>query len=335
VPVGNRHYVLPIASLWHRIAALVMLEGVFLSLRRFSRPETIPTVTKPNEQPEAEAPAIDTPSPQVGEATSGGSVAPRSNGDATPSHAADPPAELKEPRSTDLSAETDAHEAPTLTAPNDPLSEETVPDERQSPVDGPAIPSVALVGPPAPLAFVPPAASLSPLELRVKHLEEAVAALQAARVKEDRIITPSPVPVVARSTDTTTAPRPPSSAVIPTAVPTVPPAPSGIRPAVATATHGKRPWLVWEIIAEFRVILRMFVDPRYSMTWIARLVPLALALLILTSGLWGPWSYIPLVGWLFDKSIDLVMAFVLFKVLGHEARRYREISPDLPPSLRL
>jgi hypothetical protein len=30
-----------------------------------------------------------------------------------------------------------------------------------------------------------------------------------------------------------------------------------------------------------------------------------------------------------------VLAFVLFKVLGQEARRYRETSPDLPPNLRL
>ena len=35
------------------------------------------------------------------------------------------------------------------------------------------------------------------------------------------------------------------------------------------------------------------------------------------------------------KVLQLVIAFVLFKVLAHEARRYRETSPDLPPSLRL
>ena len=67
----------------------------------------------------------------------------------------------------------------------------------------------------------------------------------------------------------------------------------------------------------------------------ARLVPLVLVVLILLSGWWGPWSYIPLIGWLLDKCIDLVLAFVLFKVLSHEARRYRETAPDLPPMLRL
>jgi hypothetical protein len=35
------------------------------------------------------------------------------------------------------------------------------------------------------------------------------------------------------------------------------------------------------------------------------------------------------------KAVDLVLAFVLYKVLHRAVRRYRETSPDLPPSLRL
>jgi hypothetical protein len=33
--------------------------------------------------------------------------------------------------------------------------------------------------------------------------------------------------------------------------------------------------------------------------------------------------------------VQVVVGFLLFKVLAHEARRYRETAPDLPPSLRL
>ena len=36
-----------------------------------------------------------------------------------------------------------------------------------------------------------------------------------------------------------------------------------------------------------------------------------------------------------DKLIDVPLAFLLFKVLSHEARRYRQTSPDLPPPSRL
>jgi hypothetical protein len=165
------------------------------------------------------------------------------------------------------------------------------------------------------LALTTPAEQL---ERRVQYLEQAVAALQV-RVKEERITMPPPEP----------APRPPE------AIPVATPAPTAIQTADAHAARARRPWLLWEIVAEFRVILRMFVDPRYSMSWWARMVPLVLVVAILTSGIWGPWSYIPVLGWLLDKCITLAMAFVLFKVLGHEARRYRETSPDLPLSLRL
>jgi hypothetical protein len=56
---------------------------------------------------------------------------------------------------------------------------------------------------------------------------------------------------------------------------------------------------------------------------------------ILTSKLWVPGSSILILGDLLVKLVDLLLAFMLFKWLGHEARRYRQTSPDLPPSLRL
>jgi hypothetical protein len=63
--------------------------------------------------------------------------------------------------------------------------------------------------------------------------------------------------------------------------------------------------------------------------------PLILAVAIVTSWWWVPATSIPIVGTLLDKAVDLVLAFVLFKVLSHEARRYRETSPDVPAKLRL
>lgn len=80
----------------------------------------------------------------------------------------------------------------------------------------------------------------------------------------------------------------------------------------------------------------MFVDPRYQLPWTARVLPLVMLAAILTSKYWIPGSSIPILGdWLLVKLINLLLAFVLFKWLGHEARRYRRTSPDLPPSLRL
>jgi len=65
-----------------------------------------------------------------------------------------------------------------------------------------------------------------------------------------------------------------------------------------------------------------------------RFLPLGLLALILTSWFWLPGSSVPIMGTLFDKALDLVLAFLLFKVLSREARRYREVTPDLPESLR-
>ena len=252
------------------------------------------------------------------------STEPRENGTraAEPSAPADlpadPPSESVGPSET--VAESTAEHAE---RPLPPKEDEPSLIEGPSPPDGE--PSAIEAAPGAPLAFVPAVADLSPLELRVKRLEEAVAVLQGGSVREERIAAPPSAP-----------PPPPLPTSIQTAVPAIPakPPPTAFRTAPA-APQSRRRWLLWEIIAEFRVIVRMYSDPRYAMTWTGRLVPLALAFLIITSGYWGPWSYIPLLGWFLDKCVNLAMAFVLFKVLAHEARRYRETSPDLPTSLRL
>jgi hypothetical protein len=39
--------------------------------------------------------------------------------------------------------------------------------------------------------------------------------------------------------------------------------------------------------------------------------------------------------WVLTVPVDAVLLYSMFKILGHEARRYRETAPDLPPNLRL
>ena len=313
-----------------------MLESVFAARCTILRLETTPIVTRHKDQPDPEAPAFGTPSPDPDAPSSTDTAALPHNGDAVPPRTARIPASPAEQETSPAAEDATPSawsDSPAADLPRDdnqaaPAAvEETAAHDAAPPQDDPLpeMPSLALAAPPAPLAIIPPAASLSPLELRIQRLEEAVAALQA-RQKEDRITTSAPGP---------SSPPPGDPAPTPAAVPTASPAPTAIQTAEALPARARRPWLLWEIIAEFRIIYRMYVDPRYSMTWMARLVPLVLVVLILLSGWWGPWSYIPFIGWLLDKCIDLVLAFVLFKVLSHEARRYRETSPDLPPSLRL
>jgi hypothetical protein len=99
---------------------------------------------------------------------------------------------------------------------------------------------------------------------------------------------------------------------------------------------GKLGWVA-ETIAEVRAFYRMFVDPRYSMTLLGKVgIPVLLALFFFPS-----W-WMPLSGVLAEPARGLVLCvgqlavgYGLFKLAFQEARRYREMAPDLPPSLRL
>ncbi len=106
-------------------------------------------------------------------------------------------------------------------------------------------------------------------------------------------------------------------------------------PANPEAPAGERTqrWLPFELLAEMRVMVRMYLDPRYRLTWQTRVLPS-----VVLFGMFLSWlliSGIPVVGFLFDRILFLVLSYILFKVLLREATRYRMTSPDLPPTLRL
>jgi hypothetical protein len=94
-----------------------------------------------------------------------------------------------------------------------------------------------------------------------------------------------------------------------------------------------RRWLIWEMIAELRAIVCMYIDPRYRLSWTGYVLPPALFAAYLLSYYWVPFS--TLLGKFITVPVDLIVLYAMFKILGHEARRYRETAPDLPPSLRL
>jgi hypothetical protein len=97
----------------------------------------------------------------------------------------------------------------------------------------------------------------------------------------------------------------------------------------------RRPRAVVELLAELRAMYRMFVDPRYRLSLAGKAVPAVLLVALWTSWWWVPGTSIFFIGTILNKVVDLALAFVLFKVLAGEARRYRQTAPDLPPSLRL
>ena len=97
----------------------------------------------------------------------------------------------------------------------------------------------------------------------------------------------------------------------------------------------RRTWVLLDALTELRAMYWMYFDPRYRLSWLGRLAPLVIVVLILTSWFWMPGASLPFVGLILDRAVDLILAYILFKLLSHEARRYRETAPDLPRGLRL
>jgi hypothetical protein len=156
------------------------------------------------------------------------------------------------------------------------------------------------------------------LEQRVHRLEDAVAALQDTRQLENRL--------VERLSRLAPFARPESAGLTIEATGRLVPAARGqVAPQATPASS--RPWLLLDAYHEARTVFRMFFDARYRVS--RGVLPLSIGLLaaIGTSWLWVPASSLPVFGALWTRLFDLVLAFILFKVLQREARRYRLTFP--------
>jgi len=171
--------------------------------------------------------------------------------------------------------------------------------------------------------------NLSELEARIRRLEDSLASLQDQSLLEERVVsrlrgrlqkneTSAPITAVKTGVEILT----PSQVVDVVEVP-------GWNPLVA----GK--WFFSEIVPELRAMACMFFDPRYRLGVWNKAVPAGLFLLIVLSGYWVPFSSLPVVGSLIDSIIMLGLGYFLIKILSAESRRYRQLAPGLPRSLRL
>lgn len=138
----------------------------------------------------------------------------------------------------------------------------------------------------------------------------------------------------------------PVATVIEAPVASVAPAAPPASEAAASLPRGS--WRSWFLIQNvfqswnnFRLFLRMYVDPRYRMSWLGRLVPFAFVLFFIFSDWnWFPlrliffWNMVDVIGPLINKLLLVVFAWVTVKVLGREMRRYQDTTPDVPDVLR-
>lgn len=168
------------------------------------------------------------------------------------------------------------------------------------------------------------------IEARVTRLENALANLQDQGLLEERIVTKLGGRIQKNENTSPFTPVKTSGAEIltPAYLEDVVEVP-GLNPLIA----GK--WFFSEIVPELRAMSCMFFDPRYRLGAWNKAVPAGLFLLIILSGYWVPFSSLPVVGSLFDSIIMLGLGYFLIKILSAEARRYRQLAPGLPKSLRL
>lgn len=161
------------------------------------------------------------------------------------------------------------------------------------------------------------------LEIRVCRLEDAVASLQDTKPMEERIAER----VSTRLADGSSSIFRSGRRLLPAAIGALNVQADIVhQPAPVSLPNGLRAkWFLIEIYAEARLIVRMYLDRRYRMTWIGLVIPPVFIVAIAFSYYLLPGTSIPVVGTIIDKSVDLLLAFVVFKVLNREAHRYREL----------
>ena len=233
-----------------------------------------------------------------------------------------------EPSATELPPASSAAETPS-TAPPSPAVAETT--HSTPPTSSPEVPVAILVPPSGPGAPTAPVAAIvssgdPALEERLRRLEQVLQ--QQMKLIESQYAQQGTQPAVAR-------PAAPATDGLWWNTLTFLGTTLGYLPTFLSGgpTNPNRPAWWMDTLAEMRAMQRMFVDPRYNLSWVGRLVPLVLVVLFVFPYYWVPGA--TFLGWLIERPAQLVVAYALIRTLQWEARRYRETAPDLPPSLRL
>lgn len=162
------------------------------------------------------------------------------------------------------------------------------------------------------------------MELRLRRLEDAVAALQDTSLLEERVA--ERVSQRARKAASFAGFRDPAGVVIESSRAMLPPVASlpmstlsATSPAVAAVAGSA--WLPWELWSEVRLAARMVRDSRYSLSPTGRYGPAVLGVAYLF--IWFfTWS-VPFIGGLIERAALIAAVLLLYKLMSREVRRYQ------------
>lgn len=168
------------------------------------------------------------------------------------------------------------------------------------------------------------------VEARLRRLEDAVAALQESRRATATVVTAAPGDGNSGIIEASRRLLPLAMGMMRSGAGQVPPLAT---PVAVEQALGSQQWLVLEAYHDIRAIGKMFVDRRYRVRWSTWVVPIGVVAVMLLS--WMILGSIWIVGPWLDKVVDLVLAFLAYKVLVREAQRYRATMGYAAPPSRL
>jgi hypothetical protein len=107
-----------------------------------------------------------------------------------------------------------------------------------------------------------------------------------------------------------------------------PPPPKGtvLHPPEVVSYPTQRTWFLSQLLAEFRLALHMYFDPRYRISRTTQFALPGIALLILFNYFFfAIWINIPFLSPIAERAIDILLCVVVYKLLMRELDRYRDV----------
>jgi hypothetical protein len=161
-----------------------------------------------------------------------------------------------------------------------------------------------------------------PLAERIDRLERTIAGLQSVEVIEQRVLARLQSSPGGNGRPPEGLAAPDSSGVgglVPASVRAVLP----VLAAGAGTAAGTGLWGPAGVLTELRLMYRMYLDPRYRLSRLGQFgIPIVLGLMVANFFFTGS---IPVVGFLLERIVLVVLSVALYKLLARDAVRYGDV----------